>query len=109
MARLGGPARRRAVEAEHLAPPALPAQVERGVADHAQEPGLERGSALEAGQVEQRLDEAFLNGVEGVGLVPEQTVGHPKRMGAVSPEQVVQRLTLPGGKPAEQLVVAGLK
>jgi 23S rRNA (guanosine2251-2'-O)-methyltransferase len=52
------------IEADGLAAAALPPQIEGRVADHAQQPGLERAASLESVQMGQRLDEAFLDGVE---------------------------------------------
>ncbi len=100
-------ARLRRIETDRLAPTALPAQIEGGVADHAQQPGLERTTSLKTVQMGQGLDEAFLNRVEGVGFVAEQAIGHMVRRLAIAAEQLVERLPMACRVAGEQLLVAG--
>src|SRR6185369_12800855 len=62
------------VQAEHLATAPLPAQIESRVADHAQQPGLERAAAFKARQMGQGLEKAVLHGIQSIRLVVEQAV-----------------------------------
>ena len=79
---------------ERLAPPTLPAQIERGVADHAQHPGLEGAAALEIRQIDQGLDERLLHRIERIGLIAEQPIGYPKGNLAITAKQLLEGLSI---------------
>ena len=93
------------IEAQHLASSPLPSQVEGRVVDDAEEPRLEGRAPLEAGQVGERLDEPFLDRIERVRLVAEETIRDAVRMDPVATEQLLERRPLAAGEPDEQFPI----
>ena len=94
------------IERDRLAPPTLPAQVEGGIAHDAQEPRLERASALESREVNEGFDKAVLHRVERVGFVAQQSMRHAKRHDSVAAKQFFERRALAAGRPHQELLIA---
>ena len=56
-------------------------------------------------QVRQCVDEAILNGVECVGLVAEQPIGHSIGDAAIAAEQFIEGRTIPRGELCQKHIV----
>jgi hypothetical protein len=54
----------------------------------------------------QGLDEAFLNGVEGVGFMAQESIGDPIRRQAIAAKEFFQNFLLPCREASEQLLIA---
>ena len=53
--------------------------------------------------MDEGLDQALLNGVQGIILVSQQPAGHAKRRLLVSPEKVVRGIPVPTTESFKQL------
>src|SRR5262249_19800405 len=81
--------------------------IQSGIADDPQQPGLERAAALERMQMGECLDETFLDGVQGVGFVTEEAIGDAISQAAVTVEKFFQRLPFAVGQAGEQMLITG--
>src|SRR5207302_5288537 len=54
-----------------------------------------------------RLHEAFLDRVERVGLIAQESMGHPVSQGAITTEQLFQGLALAACQAREQALITG--
>src|SRR5262245_49516234 len=82
------------VHAKCFAPATLPPQVQRRIADHTQEPRLERASPLKSRQVRESFHERFLDSIQGIRLVTQQAIGHSVSDHAVTAKQFLERLAV---------------